>query len=217
MYSGNCHGERSRTMSPFGGVYTEPAEVLRMTPSIFEIIIHFKTLIRHSMETYYLETDLEKIKALSKLREWENERFRRFLKNRNVHKTDILVHRLNEAIAPRIDCTACGNCCRELSPYLDKQDLHLLAEATQLPVAEAITAYTERDAEGGVSFRDMPCCFLKDNKCSIYDHRPGVCHSFPHLHKPDFPSRLRVTIENYAICPIIFNVIERMKVETGFE
>ncbi len=169
-----------------------------------------------SMETYYLETDLEKIKTLSILREDENEKFRRYLKNRSVHKTDLLVHQINDQVAPRIDCTACGNCCKELSPYLNKEDLHQLAEATRKSIEDVIAAYTEKDEEG-LSFNQMPCVFLAENKCTIYQHRPETCHSFPHLHKPEFTSRLRRVMDNYAICPIIFNVIERMKVEMGFE
>jgi Fe-S-cluster containining protein len=168
------------------------------------------------MSGYHLETDLEKIRELGHLREDENQRFRAFLKNRNTHKLDLLVHRLNEEIAPHIDCTACGNCCRSLSPYLTKDDLRHLAEGVQLPVEDAVAAYTETD-EQGLSLKHLPCCFLKDNKCTIYEHRPETCASFPHLHQPDFNSRARRTIENYSICPIIFNVLERLKAEMHFE
>ena len=167
------------------------------------------------METYYLETDLEKIKTLAIIREEENNKFRRYLKNRNVHKTDMLVQQLNADIAPRIDCTACGNCCKHLSPYLEKDDLLQLAEATRLTMQDVIAVYTEQD-ELGLSFKQTPCTFLADNKCSIYQHRPQTCQSFPHLHKPGFNQRLRRVTDNYAICPIIFNVIERLKVELGF-
>ena len=168
------------------------------------------------MEAYYLETDLDKIKALAILRKEENEKFRRYLKNRNLHKTDALVHRINEEVAPRINCTTCGNCCKELSPYLNKEDLNNLAQATRKSIEEVIATYTEKDEEG-VSFTHLPCTFLADNKCTIYQHRPQTCHSFPHLHNPGFTSRLRRVIDNYAICPIIFNVIERLKLEIGFQ
>jgi len=168
------------------------------------------------MTAYHLETDLEKIKALGALREEENQRFRAFLKNRNVHKTDLLVQRLNHEIAPHVDCTACGNCCRNLSPYLTKEDLKHLAEGTQLPIEEVIANYTETD-EYGLSLKHLPCCFLKDNKCTIYQQRPETCSSFPHLDKPDFNSRARRTFDNYSICPIIFNVLERLKIEMHFE
>jgi Fe-S-cluster containining protein len=168
------------------------------------------------MSAYHLETDLEKIRELGHLREDENQRFRDFIKHRNVHKTDLLVQKLNDEIAPQIDCTTCGNCCGSLSPYLTKNDLKQLTEVTRLPVEEVIATYTETD-EQGLSLKHLPCCFLKDYKCSIYEHRPETCASFPHLHKPDFNSRARRTFENYTICPIIFNVIERLKVEMHFE
>ena len=168
------------------------------------------------MTSYHLETDIDRIKELGSLRAEENQRFRALLKNRNVHKIDLLVHKLNAQIAPHINCTTCGNCCRNLSPYLTTEDLHHLNLATQLPVEEVITQYTETD-EFGISLRHLPCCFLKDNKCTIYQHRPETCSSFPHLDKPDFISRSRSTFDNYSICPIIFNVIERMKMEMGFE
>jgi uncharacterized protein len=168
------------------------------------------------MISHHLETDLEKIKELGELRDDENQRFRAFLKNRNVHKTDLLVHRLNSEIAPHIDCTACGNCCRNLSPYLTKDDLKHLTDATRLPVEEVISTYTETD-DYGLSLKHLPCCFLKENKCTIYQHRPETCSSFPHLDQPDFNSRARRTFDNYSICPIIFNVVERMKTEMQFE
>ena len=168
------------------------------------------------MTSYHLETDIDRIKELGSLRAEENQRFRALLKNRNVHKIDLLVHKLNAQIAPHINCTTCGNCCRTLSPYLTTEDLHHLNLATQLPVEEVITQYTETD-EFGISLRHLPCCFLKDNKCTIYQHRPETCSSFPQLDKPDFISRSRSTFDNYSICPIIFNVIERMKMEMGFE
>ena len=168
------------------------------------------------MIAYRLETDLEKMKVLGELRKEENERFRAFLKNRNTHKIDLLLHRLNEQITPQIDCTACGNCCKNLSPYLTNNDLKHLADATQLPAHRLISDYTETD-DYGISLKHVPCCFLKDNKCTIYQHRPETCSSFPHLDKPDFISRSRRTFDNYSICPIIFNVIERLKMEMDFE
>lgn len=168
------------------------------------------------MASYHFETDLDRIKELGHLREEENQRFRHFLKNRNVQKTDQLVNRLHSDVALQIDCTTCGNCCSQLSPYLSNDDVKKLAEGTRLTVEEVTGLYLETD-EQGVSFRELPCHFLADNKCTIYQHRPETCASFPHLHKPDFKSRSRRTFEYYAICPIIFNVIERLKQATNFE
>jgi Fe-S-cluster containining protein len=50
-----------------------------------------------------------------------------------------------------------------------------------------------------------------DGCCNVYAARPDDCRSYPHLHKDDFLSRSVGTIENYRICPIIYNVYERLK------
>ena len=50
--------------------------------------------------------------------------------------------------------------------------------------------------------------------------RVADCRSYPHLHKKDMASRLLGVIENAAVCPIVFGVLERLKaelVERGFE
>ena len=95
------------------------------------------------MNHHDLELDLEKIEHLGRIREDENFRFRNFLKGHNARKIDLLVHRLNEEIAPQIDCTACGNCCRRLSPCLTKNDLKNLSEGLNLPASEVVEKYTE--------------------------------------------------------------------------
>ena len=68
------------------------------------------------------------------------------------------------------------------------------------------------DGEGFV-FTSMPCPFQDGNACSVYDDRPDVCRSFPHLHKKDFVFRLSQVVENCEVCPIVFNVYERLKGE----
>jgi Fe-S-cluster containining protein len=62
-------------------------------------------------------------------------------------------------------------------------------------------------------FRSIPCPFLKDNKCINYEYRPKDCQSYPHLQKEDFVFRLWGVIDNYSICPIVFNVFEILKKE----
>ena len=40
---------------------------------------------------------------------------------------DSIVHRLFGLISTEIDCTACDNCCREVSLALDKEDIESLS------------------------------------------------------------------------------------------
>ena len=60
-------------------------------------------------------------------------------------------------------------------------------------------------------FNQLPCPFLKNKICLNYDHRPKDCKSYPHMHKDEIITRLWGIIDNYSICPIVFNVYEQMK------
>jgi len=65
--------------------------------------------------------------------------------------------------------------------------------------------------DGDYIFSRLPCPFLYDNICTQYTCRPNDCRSYPHLHKENFVFRLIGVIENYSICPIVFNVYELLK------
>jgi len=159
-----------------------------------------------------LELDLEKIEQLGQLRERENFEFWTILKGQDGRRIDEIVHRLNAEISGRIDCTKCGNCCKKLEPCIRSPDIKRLSTKLGIP-EEEIRANYLKEIEGEKFFKRLPCIFLKGNKCSIYQDRPDDCKSYPHLHKQDFISRLWGVIDNYSICPIVFNVFEKLKQE----
>ncbi len=69
------------------------------------------------------------------------------------------------------------------------------------------------DEKDKYNFNSVPCPFLEENKCTNYINRPKDCESYPHLNKEHFWTRLRVVVQYYSICPIVFNVYERLKKE----
>ena len=71
--------------------------------------------------------------------------------------------------------------------------------------------YVETDDDGKKRFNQIPCPFLHCNKCIYYESRPADCTSYPHLHKKEFVFRLIGVINNYSICPIVFNVYEELR------
>jgi len=126
------------------------------------------------------------------------------------------VHELYKEVSAAIDCTQCGNCCRVSKPILKQADVRRLAKELTISLKQFKSQYlteTTDDGERGFAFRLKPCPFLRGNECAYYAFRPDVCKSFPHLYKKDFVFRLMGVIENYAICPIVFNVYERLKKE----
>lgn len=161
-----------------------------------------------------IEMDLGKIAELARQRENENWAFRGFLKGTDIpsSRIDRLVHELCGEVSALVDCKACANCCKAISPRLTRADIKRLAAHLGLGAA-AFRARFLRDAGDGegLVFKARPCPFLNDNACTVYEQRPGDCRSYPHLHKRGFVFRLIQAVENASVCPIVFGVYERLK------
>src|ERR1700733_643988 len=157
-----------------------------------------------------IEIDLSRIQQLSQERDEENWKFRSWLKQHAPDDIDGLVKDLSQKYFALIVCKECANCCRSLHVEFEKSELHTIAKT----LGQSIEAFQKQSmSEGSVN---PPCPMLNGTLCSIYDDRPGVCRSFPHLEQPHFTSRLIGVIDNVAICPISFNALEELKVTLGW-
>jgi Fe-S-cluster containining protein len=161
-------------------------------------------------------TDLSIIRLLGEKNEKVNFRFRSFLKSKDSDRLDRSVQELFHFYSSRIDCTKCGNCCTILKPIIQNSDIKALASLTNKSDQDFKIDYTVIDEDGDMYFKDSPCAFLRDKKCTVYDSRPESCQSYPFLDKEDFLSRLLGVIDNYSICPIVFNVYEDLKYKFHF-
>ena len=130
---------------------------------------------------------------------------------------DKAVLNLSNTISPQIDCTACGNCCKSLMVNINNQEADNLAAHLGQNRAEFDEKYIEKGESGRMVLNAIPCHFLVGNSCSVYEHRFEGCKEFPAFHVPDFNKRLFTTYMHYDRCPIIFNVMETLKVDTGFK
>lgn len=165
-------------------------------------------------------TDLQKIAALAKTRSEENWNFRTYLKNldMDIEEIDKIVHKINNEVSSLIDCTKCSNCCKEIRPVLDDEDIVKFSEGLNIEVSKFKEKYIiedeeEDEEENKYNFNSLPCPFLKEGICVNYQNRPKDCESYPHLDKDEFVFRLRNVIYQYEICPIVFNVYEILKKE----
>ncbi|TDW97506.1 YkgJ family cysteine cluster protein [Dinghuibacter silviterrae] len=160
--------------------------------------------------------DLDHIRREAVAREEENHAFRDFLRRQDGDEIDRRVHRLDAEVTPRVDCTACGNCCKSLIIHTEPEENERVAARMGLPRETWEGRYLERSLGGKTVLNQIPCPFLTGTRCSVYEDRFSDCREFPHLHKDHFTDRLFSTIMYYGVCPIIYTVVERLKGETGF-
>jgi uncharacterized protein len=146
----------------------------------------------------------------------ENDAFRSYLQKIDGAELDKTVQEINKIIEPQIDCTSCGGCCRQLMINVTHEENINVAKHLNITPKVFKEKYLEESLQGKMIMNTIPCHFLADNKCTVYENRFTECKAFPHLHENNFKGRLFGTLIHYAMCPIIYNVVERLKVETGF-
>lgn len=174
------------------------------TPSFFLVVL-------------CVEINLQKIQDLSRQRKQENAQFKVLLRNIPTKKVDALVHQLNQEVSAIMDCTTCGNCCKQLEPPVDQDEINRLATLKGMNVNYFEGDYVGKEVNTGIQFlKCQPCIFLKTNTCEIYEQRPASCADYPHLHQPNFKFRWKSVMANYAVCPIVFNVVEQLKEELNY-
>src|SRR5689334_7392481 len=115
-------------------------------------------------------------------KEAENLRFGELLKQKDSAVIDEMVFRLNDEITPQIDCTKCGNCCKSLMINVNDTDAARLSAHLNLDNETFYKKYIERSSQGSLAVMNkIPCHFLHENKCTVYEARPTECREFPGL------------------------------------
>lgn len=153
-------------------------------------------------------TKLQK-KAALKAPEWR----KFFARNKQrLTKMDSEIRLLHDEVSFAIDCLTCGNCCRSLGPMIREKDIDALSKKLRIRPADFIEKYLRKDEEDDFVFQSMPCPFLGcDNYCSVYADRPKACREYPHTDRKKFHQIYGLTIRNAFVCPIAFEVLERLK------
>ncbi len=128
-----------------------------------------------------------------------------------------------DALAWRdVNCLACANCCKTMTPTFTKTDvIRISAHLGMEPKAfKEKWLYKEKET-GDWMNTTQPCQFLnlEDNKCSIYEVRPKDCKEFPHHNKKPFDAYNDTFKNNIVYCPATYLLITRLKkkVESDYE
>ncbi len=149
-----------------------------------------------------LEVNLKSIEKAAQQKYQENLSFFEYLKKQNSLTIDEMVQSVNKVISAEISCVECGNCCHHLRP---------------VATVEALSFFVEPDQIEKVMYdSSIQCKHQKDKKCTVYTERPEECRSFPYLHLDGFVLRSSGMIQNCEICPIVYNVVEQLKLGLGW-
>ena len=157
----------------------------------------------------HLVTDLIKIKHLTEKYQDDFEVLGYMLQLHDQvsdEQIDTWVDTIAQPIIDAIDCTQCANCCQSLDVYLTEPDANRLADRVDISVNDIIDHESAQTVGEWGKFKSEPCQFLDDKLCSIYEHRPATCRTYPAL-TPDFRWTFKDTLAGASICPIIYNVL----------
>lgn len=185
---------------------------------IFAPIISFQDYFyKIQLKKHDIIFDLSIISALSEEKQEENDRFSQYLKSENNLELDSIVFELNRNVSQLVDCQLCGNCCKTLMIVVTEEEAEKVSKAIKSDRSDFDQQYLEKGSHGLMIMNKMPCHFLENNSCTIYSNRFEGCREFPALDLPDFHKRIFTHFMHYDRCPIIFNVIEKLKIELDFK
>jgi Fe-S-cluster containining protein len=73
------------------------------------------------------------------------------------------------------------------------------------------------EGEQAYSTKNKPCDFLQeDGSCLLGDNKPENCKMYPFTDRPDRMGSLLSVLDTISICPVAYEIWERLKKEYGF-
>ena len=142
----------------------------------------------------------------------ENKKYFDKLKKKTPKNLDYVMQDLHNAEFKNTDCFQCANCCKTTGPLFTTADIERISKHFKQKPQQFIDKYLRIDEEQDYVLQSVPCTFLDaENACLIYDVRPKACREFPHTDRKKFQQISNLTLQNVAICPAAFNIVEEMK------
>lgn len=102
--------------------------------------------------------------------------------------------------------------------YIPEEDIQKDAEYLKLSKEQFIELFLQKDKtpEGFVT-KHKPCDFLQeDGRCKLGDCRPENCEKYPYTNQPERLASLHSVLSAVEVCPVAFEIFERLKEEYGF-
>ncbi|MGN0482051.1 MAG: YkgJ family cysteine cluster protein [Lachnospiraceae bacterium] len=161
-----------------------------------------------------------KVAFEAKKRENENLEFRTYLKcNANEKELDQQFLKLHEELFETYDCSKCRNCCKQYYGSIPPEDLEKDAKQLGMTKEQFMDLFFgEKDTEENYKTKHKPCDFLQeDGNCMLGDCKPQNCKNYPYTNQPERLQSLYSVLDVVGICPVAFEIYERLKKEYRFK
>ena len=159
-----------------------------------------------------MEQFLNSLGKLAKDKHNENKKFFDKLKKKTPKNLDYVKQEIHDKEFKKTNCLNCANCCKTTGPLFTMADIERIAKHMRVKPQHFIDQYLRIDEDKDYVLQSVPCTFLDaENYCMIYDVRPKACREFPHTDRKKFHQIANLTMQNVAICPAAYNIVEEMK------
>lgn len=133
-------------------------------------------------------------------------------KRAKLKRIYLAMDQISKVREPFVACgKGCADCCR-MNISISKLEARTISDATGRPFVELLGSVAHPDEE----FVGVPCPFLADEACSIYEHRPLACRRHASFHSSAAWCKPDVLLEKTV--PLVgFGGIDRAFVETSVD
>ncbi|AGK98575.1 YkgJ family cysteine cluster protein [Clostridium pasteurianum] len=159
-----------------------------------------------------------KIEEEFKKAEDENYAFRTYLKNHaDSDELDEQFAKLHSELFHNYDCNKCRNCCKIYSITFEETEIESAAKLLKMTKGEFMNKHIEMTANG-YEVKGKPCYFLSESGiCKIESCKPEGYRDYPFTNKPERLFSLYSIIGSAGVCPVVFEILERLKKMYNFK
>ena len=125
---------------------------------------------------------------------------------------------LHEELFAGYDCSRCRNCCKMYVGSIPEEDVDRDAKCLGMTREQFMDTYLQdKTVEGNYQTKHMPCDFREsDGSCRLGDCKPDSCKKYPYTNQPERLQSLYSVLDAVEVCPVAFEIYERLKKEYHF-
>jgi len=161
----------------------------------------------------------DKVREEARKKADENFKFRSYLKGHaDEDELDRQFLSLHKELFADYDCSKCRNCCKMYKGSIPSEDIDRDAQYLGITPEQFMDAYLEKEEyDMNYQTKHEPCDFLQeDGSCKLGDCKPDSCKKFPYTDQPERLSSLLSVLDVIEVCPVAFEILERLKKEYRF-